>query len=607
VTPVGRRRLLWQIYAPALTILLLSEFLLAWLASSGVRNLTLETTRTTLESQARVVQRLLEDRADTTPRAELDPFIDDIGRTSGTRVTVIARDGLVLADSDEDPLVMVNHADRPEVKEAIAGSIGRATRFSTTVGKDMVYVALPSSTAPGADAIIRTAMPVVTVSALLGSFSTRMLLGVLTIAALGAAVALVISQRVTFPLRQIEDAAVRFAAGDLSFRAPVTGSLETARLAYSINQMAGQLDERFRVIAEQRNEQEAVLSSMVEGVLAVDADERVTTMNLAAGHLLGIEPHRALGRSIQEVTRNADVQQFVTAAGHSGDVLEREMTIHSPDARTLQGHGAGIVGARGRRIGTVVVLNDVTRLRRLETVRKDFVANVSHELKTPITSIKGFVATLLDGAMNDPADAQRFLEIVSRHADRLNAIIDDLLVLSRLEQEDQEGALERSRVNVREPLRRAADACAPSASERRIRIELDCGDGIVGVFSAPLIEQAVTNLIDNAIKYSDPDSVVRVSSRRGAHATEIRVRDHGSGIEAQHLDRLFERFYRVDKARSRKLGGTGLGLAIVKHIALAHGGTVQVESTLGVGSVFTLRIPDPERDAPTETSPAGSL
>jgi two-component system phosphate regulon sensor histidine kinase PhoR len=209
--------------------------------------------------------------------------------------------------------------------------------------------------------------------------------------------------------------------------------------------------------------------------------------------------------------------------------------------------------------------------------------------------------------MNAPADAQRFLEIVSRHADRLNAIIDDLLVLSRLEQEDQEGALERSRVNVREPLRRAADACAPSASERRIRIEFDCGDGIVGVFSAALIEQAVTNLIDNAIKYSDPDSVVRVSARRVAHATEIRVRDHGSGIEAQHLDRLFERFYRVDKARSRKLGGTGLGLAIVKHIALAHGGTVQVESTLGVGSVFTLRIPDPERGALTETSPSGAL
>jgi two-component system phosphate regulon sensor histidine kinase PhoR len=320
-------------------------------------------------------------------------------------------------------------------------------------------------------------------------------------------------------------------------------------------------------------------------------------MNLAAGRLLGIEPHRALGRSIQEVTRNADIQQFVSEAGHGDEVLEREMTMHSPDARTLQGHGTGIFDTRGRRIGTVIVLNDVTRLRRLETIRKDFVANVSHELKTPITSIKGFVATLLDGAIHDPADAQRFLEIVSRHADRLSSIIDDLLSLSRLEQEDQEGILERGRVNVREALKRAADACAPTAVERHIAIEIDCGDGIVGFFNSPLLEQAVTNLIDNAIKYSDPNSLVQIAGRRVGQATEITVRDHGSGIESHHLDRLFERFYRVDKARSRKLGGTGLGLAIVKHIALAHGGTVQVESRLRAGTVFTLRIPDAEREA----------
>jgi len=357
--------------------------------------------------------------------------------------------------------------------------------------------------------------------------------------------------------------------------------------------MAVQLDERFRAIAEQRNEQEAVLSSMVEGVLAVDVDERVTTMNLTAGRLLGIEPHRALGRSIQEVTRNAEIQKFVSDAGRSEDVVESELTLHSPDARILQGHGARIRDSRGRRIGTVVVLNDVTRMRQLETLRRDFVANVSHELKTPITSIKGFVATLLDGAMENPQDARRFLEIVARHADRLSSIIDDLLSLSRIEQEDHEGALETARAGVRETLQRAIDACASTAAERQIRLELDCSDGLVGVFNARLVEQAVTNLIDNAVKYSEAGSSVAISARRAGHVTEVAVRDHGVGIEAQHLDRLFERFYRVDKARSRKLGGTGLGLAIVKHIALAHGGTAQVASTPGLGSTFTLKIPDP--------------
>jgi len=315
-------------------------------------------------------------------------------------------------------------------------------------------------------------------------------------------------------------------------------------------------------------------------------------MNLAAGRLLGIEPHRALGRSIQEVTRNADVQKFVGEAGRSEDVVESALTLHSPDVRVLQAHGARIRDSRGRRIGTVVVLNDVTRMRQLETLRRDFVANVSHELKTPITSIKGFVATLLDGAMDNPDDARRFLEIVSRHSDRLSSIIDDLLSLSRIEQEDQEGALETARSGVRETIKRAIDSCASTAAERRIRLDLECSDGLVGVFNARLVEQAVTNLIDNAIKYSEAGSAVAITARRVGHVTEVAVRDHGVGIEAQHLDRLFERFYRVDKARSRKLGGTGLGLAIVKHIALAHGGTVQVESTPGLGSAFTLNIPD---------------
>jgi two-component system, OmpR family, phosphate regulon sensor histidine kinase PhoR len=315
-------------------------------------------------------------------------------------------------------------------------------------------------------------------------------------------------------------------------------------------------------------------------------------MNLAAGRLLGIEPHRALGRSIQEVTRNADVQKFVGEAGRSEDVVESELTLHSPDVRVLQAHGARIRDSRGRRIGTVVVLNDVTRMRQLETLRRDFVANVSHELKTPITSIKGFVATLLDGAMDNPEDARRFLEIVSRHSDRLSSIIDDLLSLSRIEQEDQEGSLETARSGVRETIKRAIDSCASTAAERQIRLELDCSEGLVGVFNARLVEQAVTNLIDNAVKYSEAGSAVAVTARRVGRVTEVAVRDHGVGIETQHLDRLFERFYRVDKARSRKLGGTGLGLAIVKHIALAHGGTVQVESTPGLGSTFTLKIPD---------------
>jgi len=595
VSAVRRPRLLWQIFVPALVILVVSALILAGLASQSVRELMLASNRDHLASRAKLAARIIAERGLKAGKlgapAVLDPLIDELGTLAEARITLVTRDGIVLGDSDEDPAAMVNHAERPEIKAALSGQVGTALRWSTTVGKEMLYVALPAD--PALDgAVIRAATPSVTIGTALSAFSSRLLAGAIGIAALGAALALVLSRRVIRPLEELEAAAGRFAAGDLSFRAPTTGSEETARVAQSFNQMASQLDERFRAIAEQRNEQEAVLSSMVEGVLAVDADERVTTMNLAAGRLLGIEPHRALGRSIQEVTRNADVQKFVSEAGRSEDVVESELTLHSPDVRMLQGHGARIRDSRGRRIGTVVVLNDVTRMRQLETLRRDFVANVSHELKTPITSIKGFVATLLDGAMDNPEDARRFLEIVARHADRLSSIIDDLLSLSRIEQEDQEGALETARSGVRETLKRAMDACANLANTRQIRVELDCSEGLVGVFNVRLVEQAVTNLIDNAVKYSEAGSSVMISARRVGHVTEIAVRDHGVGIEAQHLDRLFERFYRVDKARSRKLGGTGLGLAIVKHIALAHGGTVRVESAPGRGSTFTLKIPD---------------
>jgi two-component system phosphate regulon sensor histidine kinase PhoR len=576
-------------------LLVLSELVLATIASRTVREFTLSVSREQLTSRAKLVARVIAERRSRGGKLDkpeaLDALIDELGRLGDARITVVARDGSVLGDSEESAAAMVNHADRPEVKAALAGQVGTAVRWSSTLGKEMLYVALPPDAALDG-AVVRTATPSLTIGTALSAFSSRLIAGAIAIGALGAALALLVSRRVIRPLEELEVAAGRFAAGDLSFRAAVSGSEETARLAQTINQMAAQLDDRFRAIAEQRNEQEAVLSSMVEGVLAVDADERVTTMNLAAGRLLGIEPHRALGRSIQEVTRNADVQKFVSEAGRSEDVVESELTLHSPDVRVLQGHGARIRDSRGRRIGTVVVLNDVTRMRQLETLRRDFVANVSHELKTPITSIKGFVATLLDGAMANPEDARRFLEIVARHADRLSTIIDDLLSLSRIEQEDQEGALETARSGVRETLKRAMDACANLAGTRQIRLALDCSEGLVGVFNARLVEQAVTNLIDNAIKYSEAGSSVTVTARRAAHVTEIAVRDHGVGIEAQHLDRLFERFYRVDKARSRKLGGTGLGLAIVKHIALAHGGTVQVESTPGLGSTFTLKIPD---------------
>ena len=360
-----------------------------------------------------------------------------------------------------------------------------------------------------------------------------------------------------------------------------------------MNLMAGQLDDRIRTALRQRNELEAVLSSMVEGVLAVDTDERIIRINRAAANLIGVDPPDVPGRSVLEVVRNSDLQRFITWTLASAEPVESEIVIYQDESEvSLQAHGTALRGtSEHENIGALIVLNDLTLLRRLEGVRRDFVANVSHELRTPITSIKGFVETLQDGALESPQDARRFLDIISRQADRLNAIVEDLLSLSRIEGETQGADIAVERTGIKGLLRSAIQSCEVKASEKDITLELRCDDGINAQVNAQLVEQAVINLIDNAIKYSDAGDVVNVRCARTDLEVVISVEDHGTGIAPEHLPRLFERFYRVDKARSRKLGGTGLGLAIVKHIAQVHEGHARVESTLGKGSTFSIHLP----------------
>ncbi len=414
----------------------------------------------------------------------------------------------------------------------------------------------------------------------------------LIVALVTAAVSLFVSRRITRPLEVMKRGAERFARGELGGRLPVAASEEIGGLAEAMNRMAAHLDDRIQTVLRQRNEQEAVLSSMVEGVVAVDTEERIMRLNRAAATLLAVQHMDVEGRPIQEVVRKADLQRFVTRTLQSRQQAEGDIALRTQgEERYLQAHGTVLRDAGGREIGALVVLNDVTRLRRLESMRRDFVANVSHELKTPITAIKGSVETLEAGAVESPDDARRFLGIVSRQADRLNAIIEDLLALSRIEQGVEEGELPLEEGSVREVLDAAVQSCAVSAAEKSIDINLFCDRGLRAPINAPLLEQAVVNLLTNAIKYSDDGKKIVVDASRFEETLMIKVQDFGCGIDPEHLPRLFERFYRVDRARSRKLGGTGLGLAIVKHIAQAHGGQVNVASTPEKGSVFTLVLP----------------
>ncbi len=359
-----------------------------------------------------------------------------------------------------------------------------------------------------------------------------------------------------------------------------------------MNSMADQLNRRIQTITSQRNELEAVLASMTEAVIAVDADERIMNCNHAAETLFGISLGVARGRTIQETVRNSHLQHFINSVFSSPVPLSEDIILQFQPDRFLQAHGTLLRDSGNRAIGALIVLNDITRLKTLENIRRDFVANVSHELKTPITSIKGFVETIRDGAMGDPATTRRFLEIILRHTDRLNSIIEDLLSLSRVEQESEHDSMPVETVRAEDLLRNVLQVCERKAREKNITIRTEHAEDIKFLGNSALIEQATVNLVDNSIKYSNPGSTVSLSIRRGGNEVSVRVEDEGIGIPEKHLPRIFERFYRVDKARSREMGGTGLGLAIVKHIVQAHNGHITVSSTPGKGSTFTIHLPD---------------
>ncbi len=404
-------------------------------------------------------------------------------------------------------------------------------------------------------------------------------------------VSLWLSRRISRPLEEMTASAQRFASGDLEYRLPTSDTAEISTLAEAMNQMAEELDERIRTISRQQNEQEAMFLSMNDGVLAVDCEGTILNLNEACARLLHTELPRLKGRKVHEVIRKPDLLGFVEAALAGSEPIEGTVQIHDTEDRILRANGTTLHDAKRQKIGALVVMHDMTRLHRLENVRRDFVANVSHELRTPITSIKGFVETLLDGAWDDPENCERFLKIVLRQVNRLNAIIEDLLILSRIERGSEEHTVHLEPDSIREMLEAALQMCQKKAEAKGVHLDLDCVQDLTAEMNAHLLEQAVVNLIDNAIKYSQAGMTVYISAVEEAGNVVVRVKDEGCGIEATHLPRLFERFYRVDKARSRELGGTGLGLAIVKHIILAHRGEVEVESRVRRGTTFSIRIP----------------
>lgn len=603
-----RLRLIWKVFLAFLVVILLCLGTITWLVPAKVRGPFLEDQVANLLDLARIVEtQTLESIRGQSPPDEADQLVKTIGRRTRIQVSILLTDGRILARSGL-------HADasgrqlqhQPEVREALQGHIAWAQRPHPQRRVDMLHVAKPviQNDHPIAVVVCSRSLSVMdqAYAALAKALrTTSLLVG-------GAAIALsfLLARRFSQPLEVIRQVTEQYARGDFSGKLHLSGAREMQELADSVNRMAHQLDRRIREITIQRNEREAILESMHEGVMALDLNDRIMLLNRTGENVLDLNADRVVGRVFQEVLRNAQLQRFLRNLLQDPPSSPTQAYIEI-DGRILQLRAALLLNENQERLGLLIMLNDMTRIHKLENLRREFVANVSHELRTPITSVKGFIETLKDGAIEDPAHARRFLDIIDRQINRLNAIIEDLMTLSRIEREGDVKAIDAHPISLRSSLEHLIQQFAEPLAQQQIDFAFECPPDLRVRANGRLLEQALGNLLDNAIKYTGTNGRIRirVERRSDERAVLIHVSDTGPGIQAEHADRIFERFYRIDRARSRQLGGTGLGLAIVKHIVQAHNGTVRLQSVPGQGSTFTLTLPDvPPLPHQSEPAPA---
>lgn len=601
------RNLLQGFYGSCALVLPLSLCAFAVYCAHELTGLQREGAVQDLRHHALLLGNILQDKLSPEHRPEVIALLKEAGSANGTWVTLIDRSGAVLADSGFDATEKLNLARRPEVGEALMGNIGVAERLSFVTPEKMLYVAVPVRRGGEVIGVVRASVCVSALRRALQPVNTRLAFAALLTVLVGGFIGYVCALGMRRSLGALKTGADRFAGGDFLYRLEVPDSPEIARVSESLNALGDQLYLKFEAVVRQRNELEAVLFGMLEAVLAVDPEERVLRLNPAAERLFGTEETAALGRGVREIIRNTELHKFVRDTLLSGGPIERDMVFRRDAPRYVQAHGVTLKDASGSDIGVLIVLNDITRLKTLENIRRDFVANVSHELRTPVTSIKGFLETLRDGAAEDPDHRERFLDIIMKHTDRLITILDDLLALARVEEDGERGAISREECSVEDLFDALKRLCAAKAEERGIRLEFRVQPGLRFSMNRTLMEQALLNLLDNALKYSKSGGVVEVTAEGQNGEAVMRVKDYGCGIEKDHLPRLFERFYRVDKARSRKEGGTGLGLAIAKHVVSAHNGKITVESSPGEGSVFSVSVPMERSNRTCESDCSGTL
>lgn len=586
-------RLFWKIFSAFAALVVISAIGFAWLLSDR----TAESARAQLLQRLRDISVALQatDGAGLNqPSAELRREIERIRRETGVRITLITENGTVVADSDEDPALMGNHRDRPEIVEALQSGAGVSQRPSATIGEPLLYYARRAGSADAPIGYVRASVPLSALQSETASARAALWWMAAGTGFAGLLAAALLAAHIARPIEELRRAARWIAAGDLGHRVDVRRRDEVGSLAVAFNAMAEQLASRIEQLELHGREREenserlrTVLGSMIEGVVAVDESQRVLFANKAARGLLDLSSGSPVQRPLWETVRNPRIHDVVREALAGKERISVEFEIPRKQA---------VVALLATRLpgdpcpGVVLVLHDVTDLRRLENLRREFVSNVSHELKTPLTSIQAYTETLLGGAMDDPAISRQFLQRIEEQADRLHDLIIDLLQLARIE--SGQDVYELSTVPLSGPVRACLDAQAAIAAAKNVELRMEPPGGEILVRADDEgLQTILSNLVDNAIKYTPAGGSVAIRWWAVDGHALIQVQDTGVGIARKHQSRIFERFYRADKARSREVGGTGLGLSIVKHLAQVFGGTVEVDSEVGRGSTFSVRLP----------------
>ncbi|OEG00092.1 hypothetical protein BHF71_06510 [Vulcanibacillus modesticaldus] len=534
----------------------------------------------------------LEDRYDFTDN--LEEFAKELGEDISTRITLINTKGEVLADSQYDKNKMENHLNRPEVLVALSGKVGKEIRYSDTLGIDMLYLASPLYKDNNLLGVIRLALPLHEIRSSIKGFWYNLILALTIVFLITIFISTKLTNRITQPLEHITEIARKITKKDYSERLDINREDEIGQLGRAINIMADSLENQMKTIHENEKKLSTVLNNMSSGVILIDKNGIIIFANPAVEWLIGVSENTLIGKYHYEVGKQESISELIERAINNKESIHTEIGIYYPTKKYLDANVVPILDSSGEINNVLVLLIDITKIKRLEKMRTEFVANVSHELRTPITAVKGFTETLLDGTINDEDTRRTFLQIIHKESDRLHRLISDLLDLTKIEQNKE--ILNFSKVDLKSLIQSTIATMRPQIEKNKISIYEEL-DEVQVEADEDRLRQVMINLINNGIAYTPENGSITVRLyQHNKDFIKIEVEDTGIGIPEKSLPRIFERFYRVDKARSRESGGTGLGLAIVKHIIESHGGSIHVESRVGKGSKFTIIFPKKKYD-----------